>query len=195
MKGDPDMKTRRHTLILGLGLAVLLALLVVPGLVVGEEGSAPRSQDPKKPTLAGTWRVEVMPIDCQTGEPIAEPFPALSTYVRGGAVLLAAAPVEPAQGTALSAGQGIWERTGERRFRAFFIFFRLNPDGSLAGSLEITSNTTKLGERADTFTEPDARTRILDVDGTVIATICSTVIGQRLTFEDALDPGDETNDR
>jgi hypothetical protein len=59
----------------------------------------------------------------------------------------------------------------------------LNPDGSLAGSLEITSNTTTLGAHADTFTEPDARTRILDVDGTVIATICSTVTGQRLTFD------------
>jgi hypothetical protein len=107
MKGDQDMQTRRHTLILGLVLPVLLALMVVPGLVVGQDGSAPRSRDPKKPTLAGTWRVEVTHIDCDTREPIAEPFPALSTYVRGGSVLLAAAPVEPAQGTPLSSGQGI----------------------------------------------------------------------------------------
>src|SRR5687768_13781020 len=84
-KGEPAMKTRRHTLIPGLGLAVLLALMVVPGLVVGLDASAQRSRDPKKPTLAGTWRVEVTPIDCETREPTAEPFPALHTYVRGGA--------------------------------------------------------------------------------------------------------------
>jgi hypothetical protein len=196
MKGDPDMQTRQHTLISGLVLPVLLALMVVPGLVVGEDGSAQRPRDPKKPTLAGTWRVEVTPIDCDTREPTAEPGPALHTYVRGGAVLVAATPiVEQAQGTSFSSGQGIWERTGERRFRAFFILFRLNPDGSLAGSFEVTNNTTTLRENADTFTEPDSRVRILDVDGTVIATACSTVIGRRLTFEEALDPGDETNNR
>jgi hypothetical protein len=190
------MTTRRHPLILGLGLPVLLALLVVPGLVVGQDGSAQRSRDPKEPTLAGTWRVEVTPIDCETREPTAEPGPALHTYVRGGAVLVAATPiVEPAQGTPFSSGQGIWEQTGRRLFRAFFILFRFNPDGSLAGSFDVTNNTTELGADADTFTEPDSRLRILDVDGTVIATACSTVIGRRVTFEEAFEPGDETNDR
>ena len=190
------MKTRRHPRILGLGLAVLLALLVVPGLVVGEDGSAQRSRDPKAPTLAGTWRVQVTPIDCDTREPTAEPGPALHSYVRGGVVLVAATPiVVPAPGTSLSSGQGIWEQTGERRFRAFFILFRFNPDGSLAGSLEVTNTNTKLGKDSDTFTVPVSRVNILDADGEVIATECSTVIGRRLTFEDALDPGDETNDR
>ena len=183
MKGDPKMQTRQHPLILGMVLPVVLALMLIPGLVLGQDASPQRSRGPKEPTLAGTWRVEVMHIDCETREPTAEPFPALSTYVRGGSALVAAAPVELAEGTALSSGQGIWERTGERRFRAFFIFFRLNPDGSLAGSLEVTYNTAQLGGDADTFTEPDARSRILDVDGTVIATICSTHTGQRLTFD------------
>jgi hypothetical protein len=195
MKGDYNMKTRRHPRILGLGLAVLLALLVVPGLVVGEDGSAQRSRDPKAPTLAGTWRVQVTPVDCDTREPTAEPFPALHTYVRGGSLLVAAAPTTEERGPLISSGQGIWERTGRRHFRAFFIVFRFNPDGTLAGSLEVTNNTTTLGEHADTFTEPDSRTRILDVDGTVIARACASVTGRRLTFEDALDPGDETNDR
>src|SRR5687768_16214024 len=99
------------------------------------------------------------------------------------------------QSSIISSGQGIWERTGRRHFRAFCIVFRFNPDGTLAGSLEVTNNTTTLGEHADTFTEPDSRTRILDVDGTVIARACASVTGRRLTFEDALDPGDETNDR
>jgi hypothetical protein len=196
MKGDQDMQTRRHTLIPGIVLPVLLALLVVPGLVFGQDASKQRSRDLKKPTLAGTWRVQVTPIDCDTREPTGEPGPALHTYVPGGSVLAAAAPVaEPAQGTPLSSGQGIWERTGRRRFRVFFTFFRLNPDGSLAGNLDIINNTTTLGEHADTFTEPDGRARVRDVDGTVIATACSIVTGQRLTFEDALDPGDETNDQ
>jgi hypothetical protein len=194
MKGDQDMQTRRHTLIPGMVLPVLLALLVVPGLVFGQDGSAQRSRDPKKPTLAGTWRVEVTPIDCDTREPIAEPGIALHTYVRGGSVLVAATPIAE-RGPFVSSGQGIWERTGERRFRAFFIVFRFNQDGSLAGSFDVTNNTTTLREDADTFTEPDSRLRILDVEGTVIARACSTVIGRRLTFEDALDPGDETNDR
>jgi hypothetical protein len=184
MKGDQDMQTRRHTLIPGIVLPVLLALMVVPGLVFGQDASKQRSRDPKKPTLAGTWRVEVTPIDCDTREPTGEPGPALHSYVPGGVVLVAATPiVEPAPGAFVSSGQGIWEQTGERRFRVFFIIFRFNPDGTLAGSLEVTNMDTKLGKDADTFTVPISRVNILDVDGKVIATECSTVIGRRLTFE------------
>src|SRR5919206_4702771 len=145
MKGDPDMKTRRHPLIPGLVLPVLLALMVVPGLVAGQDGSAQRSRGPKKPTLAGTWRVEVTPIDCETREPIAEPGTALHTYVRGGSVLVATTPIA-GRGPFVSSGQGIWEQTEERRFRAFFIVFRFNQDGSLAGSFDVTNATTELGE-------------------------------------------------
>jgi hypothetical protein len=102
----------RHTLIPGLVLPVLLALMVVPGLVFGLDASAQRSRDPKKPTLAGTWRVEVTPSDCETREPTAEPGTALHTYVRGGMVLVAATPIA-GRGPFVSSGQGIWERGGD----------------------------------------------------------------------------------
>jgi hypothetical protein len=192
MKGDHDMTTRRHTLIPGLGLPGLLALMVVQVLVCGYDARAQPLLHSDKDTLVGTWRVEVTPIDCQTGAPTAEPGTALHTYAPGGSVLVAATPIA-GRGPFVSSGQGIWEQTGKRRFRAFFIIFRFNQDGSLAGSFDVTNNTTKLGEHADTFTEPDSRLRILDVDGTVIATACSTVTGRRLTFEEALEPDDEIN--
>jgi hypothetical protein len=188
------MTTRRHPLIPGLGLPGLLALLVVQVLVGGHDARAQPLFHPGEQTLVGTWRVEVTPIDCETRAPIAEPGIALHTYAPGGSVLVAATPIA-GRGPFVSSGQGIWERTGGRRFRAFFIVFRFNQDGSLAGSFDVTNNTTALGEPADTFTEPDSRLRILDVDGTVIATACSSVIGRRVTFEEALEPGDGTNDR
>jgi hypothetical protein len=184
MKGDHAMTMRRHPLIPRLGLSVLLALLAVQVLGGAHAAGAQSSSDADEDTLVGTWRVQVTPIDCETKEPTGEPGPALHSYVPGGVVLAAAAPIlEPAQGTPFSSGQGIWERTGERRFRAFFIFFRLNPDGSLAGSLEVTNTNTTLGKDSDTFTVPVSRVNILDVDGEVLATVCSTVIGRRLTFE------------
>lgn len=191
------MTTRRHPLIRGLGFPVLLALLAGQVLVGGHDASAQPRLNPDANTLAGTWRVLVTPIDCQTGVPTAAPGPhVLHTYVRGGTVVVAGVPVlEPAQGTPLSTGQGIWERTGVRRFRAFFIFLRFTPEGTLAGYLEVTNNNITLGADADTFTEPLSRVRVLDVDGTVIATACATVTGQRLTFAEALDPGEETTVR
>ena len=178
------MTMRRHPLLPRLGLPVLLALLAVQVLGGAHAAGAQSSSDADEDTLVGTWRVQVTPIDCETKEPTGEPGPALHSYVRGGVVLVAATPiVEPAPGAFVSSGQGIWEQTGERRFRAFFILFRFNPDGTLAGSLEVTNMDTKLGKDADTFTVPISRVNILDVDGKVIATECSTVIGRRLTFE------------
>ncbi len=188
------MTTRRHSLIPGLVLPVLLALLAVQVWVGGPDAHAQQLLNPGGQTLVGTWRVEVTPIDCQTRVPLAEPGTALHTYVRDGSVLVAATPIAE-RGPFVSSGQGIWERTGKRRFRAFFIVFRFNQDGSLAGSFDVTNATTELGEHADTFTEPDSRLRILDVDGRVIATACSTVIGRRVTFKEAFEPGEETNGR
>ncbi|MDQ3830709.1 MAG: hypothetical protein M3361_15685 [Candidatus Tectomicrobia bacterium] len=191
------MMTRRHPLIRGLGFPVLLALLAGQVLVGGHDASAQPRLNPDEKTLAGTWRVEVTPVDCQTGVPTAAPGPhVVSSYVRGGTVAVSAIPVlEPAQGTPLSTGQGIWERTGVRRFRAFIIFLRFTPEGTLVGYLEVTHNNIQLGADADTFTVPVSRARILDVDGTMIATACGTVTGRRLTFAEALDPGEETTVR
>ena len=188
------MTTRRHPLIPSLGVPGLLALLALQVLVGGPDARAQQLLNPREQTLVGTWRVEVTPIDCETREPTAEPGTALHTYVRGGSVLVAATPIA-GRGPFVSSGQGIWEQTGRRLFRAFFIVFRFNEDGSLAGSFDVTNNRITLGKHADTFTEPDSRLRILDVDGEVIATACSTVIGRRVTFEEAFEPSDGTNDR
>ena len=68
-------------------LAFAVALLV-PG-IIGLSGQAFAFQDPSPGhpaadalKIEGTWRVQITPIHCQTGAPVALMFPALATFGR-----------------------------------------------------------------------------------------------------------------
>ena len=90
------MQTIRFMRLSGLALAVLLTLLVGSVQAEGRRG------------LEGTWLIETSRVNCDTRDPLSDPFPSVHTYLRGGTVLDigAAPPLDPV--VTHSAAHGIW---------------------------------------------------------------------------------------
>lgn len=148
----------------GTALAVILVLVAVQTPVSGQ-GKARR--------IEGTWSVHGTARNCQTGAEIAT-FLGLSTFVTGGSIIATGA-INPAS---LSTGHGVWEHAGGRSFTNTLVFFRFNPDGTFAGTQKVT-RSIELGSGFDDFTSTNS-VEIIDTAGNVIATRCSTEIGQRI---------------
>jgi len=69
-------------------------------------------------TLQGTWRVQVTPINCQTGAPLPIPsFSALDSYASGGTLteVVNAAAFLPGQ---VTPGLGVWSHTQANAYKA-----------------------------------------------------------------------------
>ena|SRR5436190_1645830 len=126
-------------------LALAVILMLTPVLSVFGQHDSEEAHDLK---LQGTWNVTLkFPLcnaicGCPGGVPNI-PIPALNTYSKDGALLVAL-------GGSLFAGpgHGSWERIGYNSFKARFKFFVFNANGIRIGSEEIT--------KAIGFTGPDA---------------------------------------
>src|SRR5262245_36296410 len=114
MKGDHVMQMRLLTQIPGMTLAVMLVLVVAPGLVFGPEAQAEGGG------IEGTWLNEVKIIRCDAPDTVLATFQSMTTYMRGGILIEGGAPPAPPPAVSRSAGHGIWERTGGHTFRLFF---------------------------------------------------------------------------
>jgi hypothetical protein len=151
------------TAISGVVLAIMFSLTVTQATQGGDAEQ-----------LAGAWRTEITLRNCQTGAAIRT-FPALNTFVPGGAFLGTSGGASPAL---FSNSVGVWQHTGGQHFTSTATLFRFNPDGTYAGTQKFT-RTIVLGPDANEFTSTNT-TEILDPSGTVIGTGCSTEAGRRL---------------
>jgi hypothetical protein len=163
MKRRQHTKTMFLTAISGVVLAIMVSLTVTQATQGGEAEQ-----------LAGTWQVEVTQRNCQTGAAIRT-YPALFTYVPGGSLLGTSTDTSPALRTP---AHGIWQHTGGRNFTATWIFFRFNPDGTYAGTVQGTTNI-EVGEGDNEFTATSSA-EIRDVSGNLITTGCTTQTARRL---------------
>ena len=62
---------------------VVVLVLVLAGALVQSFGENAAAQSNSEGTLQGTWRVQINPINCQTGAPLPS-FSTLVSYARGG---------------------------------------------------------------------------------------------------------------
>ncbi len=91
----------------------VVVVLVLVGALVQPFGRDAAAQSDREGRLEGTWRVQVTPINCQTGAPLPS-FSALVSYARGGTLteVVNAAAFLPGQ---VTPGLGVWGRCLQSR--------------------------------------------------------------------------------
>ncbi len=170
----------------GVALAILLALTLSQVRVSGQDAREQQSQDAKETgpqessehstrarKLEGTWRVQVTPRNCQTGDLIAT-FASLLSYTRGGVLLETTSTVSPAL---RSPGHGVWRHIGGRRYASSFIAFLFNPAGSFVGTSKPTSDI-RLSRNGDEL-NITSTVEVRDANANLIQTGCVTATGTR----------------
>jgi hypothetical protein len=178
------MQTRRFTRLPGPAFAVLFTILVGS---VGADDS----------TLEGTWLNEVKIVTCPPAHEVLATFQSMTTYIRGGILIESGGPATPPPAVSRSAGQGIWERTGDHTFRVFFRSHSLDNLGRLVRITEVTTHPSLIkGDNLETtdVVEPYYRsgegtntiTNLNPADGTVIDVTegCNEATSRPILFED-----------
>ena len=136
-----------------------------------EENSSARRENGRK--LEGVWNLTVTRLDCQTGAALGS-GPAIITFVRGGTMHDFGSGRPPAT---RSAGYGVWNYQSNQRYTDAFQFFIYNADGTLAGK-QVVREQIVLSRGGNNLTNT-AQSQILDTNGNVTATRCSSAIGTR----------------
>ena len=138
--------------------------------------SSVSAQKPER-TIQGVWRTMVTPVNCETGDPVAPPFPGLFTFNNGGT--MSEYGISPGLSPALrSPGHGVWQREhGWQDYSYTFTFYRYDASGVFIGSQKVTS-ALELGASGDEFTTQSV-VEVFDANGNLIATFCARAAGTR----------------
>jgi hypothetical protein len=160
---------------------ILVSAALVLGSVTISERVALASQDPSpgQPALdsrkiEGTWRVQITLINCQTGAPVAAPFPALATFGRGGTVVTSDGGSSP---TARGAGHGVWRFDGPGTYEALTEAF-LFTNGVRTGTQQLRQQIQIVSDGSEFMSTVSSR--VLSVDGNTVFAGCATSAGQRM---------------
>lgn len=143
--------------------------LVVSGVALADGGDGR--------TIVGAWRTVVTVHNCQTGNPIAPPFPGLFTFNDGGT--MSEYGIGPGASPALrSPGHGVWQREDGRQDYSFaFTYYRYDASGVFLGSQRVTA-ALELEASGDAFTTKSV-VEALDTNNNLITTVCGTSTGTR----------------
>jgi hypothetical protein len=121
-------------------------------------------------SIEGTWRTVVTPINCQTGVPVASPFPGLLTFNKGGTLT--------GTSTVAASVYGVWEMVrGSQNYNFAFTNFRYDPAGVLIGS-QVVRQDASMDESRDDFTSTGT-VQMLDINGNVVGNGCARSTGSR----------------
>jgi hypothetical protein len=126
------------------------------------------SQNKAGGLLQGSWSVQVTRRNCQTGEATAT-FPTMSNFNFGGTMNdygIAMAPV------GRGPGFGVWNHQTGRHFTNNFQFFLFGADGATTGR-QIVRRQIEVSRSGNEYTATGA-VQVLNTEGTVVATICTT---------------------
>ena len=103
--------------VLSAGTAAACALLLA-----GAARAETEDWEPEAGGLEGSWTVKVTQHNCETGDPVGEPFLSLLTFSRGGTLVETTS--NPMFFPAVrGAGHGVWSATGRQTYRALSIAF------------------------------------------------------------------------
>lgn len=153
------------------------AALVLAGLLVLGSGftATAQSKDNGSPNgLAGTWRVQLTVLDCQTGQ-VLRTFPTLFAFAKGGTLTVATAGQFPALNTT---GLGIWRHTKGHSYSAVSESFIFNSDGAWTSTSRLT-RAIEVSNDADEFTDT-VTVQIFDTSGNQLVAGCGTSVGSRM---------------
>jgi len=156
------------------GLAVAAAVVVMGSAQVAA-GEPYHGAQFHARQLQGTWRVQITLRNCQTGDALGPPFPAMATFAAGGTVTTSDGGLSP---LVRGAGHGVWQRMGGHAFEALTEAFLFTPAGALSGTQRLRQSL-EIGWDADEF-NATVSAEILDLKGTVRATGCATSVGRRM---------------
>lgn len=154
-------------------ISLLVVFCVGMGLAVGAEDTH-GAQAEAAATLEGTWRVEITLRNCDTGQALGVPFPALATFARGGTLTTSDGGLSPAvRGT----GHGVWWRARGRTFAALSEAFMFN--GGVRSGTQRISQEIDLDHDRMTF-EARVSSLVLDTAGQIVFAGCASSVGRRL---------------
>ena len=125
--------------------------------------------------LEGTWRVQIALRNCETGDSLRPPFPAMATFASGGTMITSDGGLSP---LARGAGHGTWVHTGGHTFAALTEAFLFTPTGALSGIQRIRQ-AVEIGWDPHQF-NATVSSEISDAQGTLLATGCATSVGNRM---------------
>lgn len=162
-------------------LVATAALVAAVGTSVGISGGArasslgnlPASWLPAPLRLVGVWDVSVTLRDCVSGQALAS-FPAMNQYAADGSQLEFGVNMPPAT---RYPSLGTWRFAGLHKYVSAFRFFRFNPDGSYAGTQEV-SRTITLSNDANQFSTV-AHVAIYNPAHQLMKSGCATEAGAR----------------
>ena len=161
----------------------LFAVSVLGVALLQPFGGAAAAKSNRGGRLQGTWRVQVNPVNCQTGAPLA-PFAVRLSFARGGTVteVTSSQAFLPGQRTP---GLGVWNHIDDNAYRAViegFILFDSPAPGvfkrgvqRLMWDIEIDGDQMTIASTSQFF----------DANGNPVFVACASATGTR--FEDAQD--------
>lgn len=125
--------------------------------------------------IVGAWETMVQPRDCDTGEPLGQPFPGVITFNEGGTVAeYGANPMTPFR----TPGHGIWSSNGKETYTFRFSFIPLTPQGIPIGRLRVS----QIGElpRFSNESYSTGTFVLTNFAGVVLGTGCTSAVAVRL---------------
>ncbi len=157
-----------------IGISVFaIVIAAVASLSVSAQMNSARDQGVNR--IVGAWETMVQPRDCDTWEPIGQPFPGVLTFNEGGTVAeYGANPATPFR----TPGTGIWSSQGRGIYSLRFSFIPMTPQGVPIGRLRVTQ-TGELPRFSDEQHSTGSFV-LTNFEGVVIGTGCSSAIAVRL---------------
>jgi hypothetical protein len=162
---EQKMKLKTQILVIALGLAASTSVV----------WSADRPARETTPTIEGVWQITQCPANCESGECIGPPVPALRTFHRDGTMTGYANP--PGTGPLDTPEAGFWQREpGRQNYSEHDISYFYDENGAFAGSGVVTANVHLTS--ANSFTST-ATIEVYDADGNLLFSFCGSSTGTR----------------
>jgi hypothetical protein len=178
---EQKMKLKTQILAITLGLAASTSLVwsadgppreTTPPIGVDADSAINRHQHP---TMVGVWQITQCPANCESGECIGPPVPALRTFHRDGTMTGYANP--PGTGPLDTPEAGVWQREpGSQNYSFHDIAYFYDENGAFAGSGQVTTNVHLTSTNSFTASDTIA---VYDADGNLLFTFCGHEEGTR----------------
>ena len=167
-----------NSLLRRISSVVVVLVLVGAGAFLQPFGESAAAKSNRDSSLAGTWRVEPSPRNCQTGAPIP-PFSFLLSFAQDGTLteVMNSPAFLPGQRTT---GLGVWSHTHGNTYKTLWEAFSLvDSPGLQRGRQRLKWDFKVDGDQAAI----DATSQFLDSNGNVLANTCAN--GTATRFADA----------
>ena len=152
-------------------VAIALGLVASTSLV----WSADRSSRETTPTIQGVWQETRCRANCESGECLESPIPALITFHSDGTLTAYANP--PGTGPLDTPEAGVWQREpGSHNYSFHDISYFYDENGAFAGSGVVTANVHLTSANSFTYS---ATIAVYDADGNLLFTFCGRSTGTR----------------